>query len=81
MQRAGSGELAHAGLQVVEGLSYKDQEDEVGQKEGSASILVGQVGEPPNVANSDLEEKDKILKVIKASAECQGLAYQSILRA
>ena len=48
-------ELAEGDLHVVHGLADEQEEDEVGQEEGPAAVLVGQVGEPPHVADADGE--------------------------
>ena len=50
------GVLSHGALHVVHGLPDKDEEDDVGDEEGRAAVLVGQVREAPNIADADLKK-------------------------
>lgn len=51
---AGAGELAQGQLHEVERTTYHDENHQVGDEEGPATILVSGVGKPPDVAKANL---------------------------
>ena len=57
MKRARPGKLAHSGLKIVQRLAHENEQDEVGQEERSAAILVSQVRKSPDIADANLLRK------------------------
>ena len=53
---AGAGELAQGQLHEVERTTNHDENHQVGDEEGPATILVSRVGEPPDIAKANLGE-------------------------
>ena len=49
LDRACAGELAHDQFHEVEGPPDEEEDDEVRDEEGAASVLVSRVREPPHV--------------------------------
>ena len=49
---AGAAELAQGELHEVERAAHKEEDDHVGDEEGSTTVLVGREGKPPNVTKS-----------------------------
>jgi len=42
---------------VCRKLTYKKEQDDVGDEEDGAAVLVGQVGKPPHVTDANLREE------------------------
>ena len=53
---AGAGELSQGQLHEVERTTNHDENHQVGDEEGPATILVSGVGEPPNITKANLGE-------------------------
>ena len=53
---AGAGELAQRQLHEVERTTNHDENHQVGDEEGPATILVSRVGEPPDITKANLGE-------------------------
>ena len=53
---AGAGELAQGQLHEVERTTNHDENHQVGDEEGPATILVSRVGEPPDITKANLGE-------------------------
>ena len=49
LQGTQPGKLSDGRLHVVHGLSHQDQDDEVGDEEGTTTIFIGEVGKPPDL--------------------------------
>ena len=49
---AGAGELAEGQLHEVERTTYHDEDHQVGDEEGPATVLVGCEGKPPDIAQT-----------------------------
>ena len=52
---AGAGELTNGQLHEVERSTNEDEDHQVWDEESSSTILISSVGEPPDIAQSNLE--------------------------
>ena len=78
---AGAAELAQGELHEVEGAADKQEDDDVGDQEGSSAILVGSKGEPPDVAKTWTEkELSNFNRVVKLRVNVVHCAVLSLVR-